>query len=238
MDTFWAAVAGAPLVVLTDFDFTITEVDVGDLITGTLAPPSAEIDRRFRAHEIGIQAYWWDSMARVPLAPAEALSDTVSIDPGFAEFAGWCHEADIPLAVVSEGFSFYIARILRHAGLGHLPVFCNEMPRTGDLQFPHGNSVCGRCGCCKAGVARRAQAGGSHVIYIGDGISDLYGSGYADWVFAKAHLARHLDEQGSHFFPLTDFAGVQRTVAARLDDFRAGTAPGRSTVGPHASCRF
>ena len=35
---FWPRALGAPLVLLTDFDFTISQVDVGDLICETLAP--------------------------------------------------------------------------------------------------------------------------------------------------------------------------------------------------------
>jgi len=236
--SFWEDAAGAPLVVLTDFDFTISQVDVGDLITGTLAPPSAETERRYRTHEIGTREYWWDSMARAPMAEAEALADTVHLDPHFAEVVTWCREQRIPLAVVSDGFWFYISRILGRAGMGHLPVFCNEMPRAGELQFPHSSATCDRCGCCKAGVTRRVKAGGSHILYAGDGLSDLYAAGFCDWVFAKGRLAHHLTEKGSPFFPLNSFADVHRTLSTDLDRFRAGTAPGRATAGPHSFCRF
>lgn len=46
-DAFWAAVREAPLVVLTDFDYTLSEVDVGDLVTEQLCMPPQETLRRF-----------------------------------------------------------------------------------------------------------------------------------------------------------------------------------------------
>lgn len=235
---FWQEAAGAPLVVLTDFDFTITEVDVGDLVSFTLAPPSAETLRRFRDKEIGTRRYWLDSMARVDQAAGEALADTVAIDPQFAAFARWCEAQQIPLAVVSDGFWFYIRRILEREGLGHLPVFCNEMVAPGQLAFPHGNPACDFCGTCKALVARQVRAAGARIVYCGDGVSDLYATGFADWVFAKGRLARHMQEKGSPYYPLESFGGVQATLSGDLEAFRQGTAPNRSTVKPDPICRF
>jgi 2-hydroxy-3-keto-5-methylthiopentenyl-1-phosphate phosphatase len=229
---------GAPLVVLTDFDFTISLEDVGDLVTLTLAPPSEETMLRLSRKEIGSRIYWSESMARVKQAEGEALADQVGIDPHFAAFARWCEAEAIPLAVVSDGFWFYISRILGREGLGHLPVFCNEMDEPDRLAWPHGNPACEVCGCCKALVARRVREAGARIIYVGDGISDLYAAAFADWVFAKGRLARHMAEHGSPFFPLGDFADVLRTLQKDPEAFRRGTAPGRATLQPDPICRF
>lgn len=236
--SFWSDAALAPLVVLTDFDFTISEVDVGDLITETYGPPSAETLRRFAGKEIGTRLYWLDSMLRVEPVQAAELAETVRIDPHFPAFAAWCAEQGIPLAVVSDGFHFYISRILEREGLGHLPVICNEMPGAGSLSFPNANPACDFCGCCKAQVARRLRESGSRVIYIGDGVSDLYAARFADWVFAKSRLERFMQENSSPYFPLHSFAGVQRQLAAGLPGFRTGQAPGRCTLPPDDRCRF
>lgn len=236
--TFWSDAEQAPLIVFTDFDFTISQVDVGDLVTDTLAPPSPETLRRFANKEIGTRLYWLDSIVRADIARAERLADTVAIDPHFPAFAAWCKANGIPLAIVSDGFWFYIRRILRREGLEHLPVFCNEMNSPGAPVFPHANPACDFCGCCKAGVVRRAREMGARLVYVGDGVSDMYGSALADWVFAKARLARHLSENGVPFFPFESFADVHRTLASDLDAFRRGTAPGRSEMTPDPRCRF
>ncbi|HYF92238.1 MAG TPA: MtnX-like HAD-IB family phosphatase [Symbiobacteriaceae bacterium] len=237
-EAFWSGVSQAPLVVLSDFDFTISQVDVGDLVVEELCPPSEETRRRFRTGEVGSRIFWLDSMARADMARAEELAGSVAVDPHFPGFVRWCRAQGIPAAVVSDGFWFYIDRILGREGLGELPVFCNEMPGPGRLEFPHGNPACDRCGCCKAAVAKRARESGARVVYIGDGTSDTYAAAFADWVFAKDHLARHLAAHGSPFFPFESFVDVQRVLAAGLKGFRAGTVPGRATLVPSAYCRF
>lgn len=238
MRTFWSDAGNASLVILTDFDFTVSQVDVGDLICLELAPPSEETLRRFQAKEIGTRLFWLDSIARADPAQAEALAATVPIDRHFKAFTAWCKSEGIPLAVVSDGFGFYIRRILSREGLGHLPVFCNEMPAPGRLEFPNANPVCDRCSCCKAQVTRRVREGGSRIIYIGDGVSDLYAAGFADWIFAKDRLARFMAERGAPYYPLDSFASVNGTIMENLQDFREGRAPRQSTLRPDSLCKF
>lgn len=235
---FWSGATAAPLVVLSDFDYTISQVDVGDLIVQSLCPPSEETLRRDAAGEIGSREWYLDTMARADMAEALALADTVEVDPHFPPFVQWCKEQGIPLAVVSDGFGYYIEHILRKNGLGGLPVFCNEMPERGLLEFPHGNPVCERCACCKAGVSRRVRESGARVIYVGDGTSDVYASAFADWVFAKGHLAWYLERQGTPFYRFADFADVAGVLSANLDSFRDGSAPNRCTLAPSPHCKF
>lgn len=235
---FWEEAAAAPFVILTDFDYTISNEDVGDLIAESLAPPSAETRRRFARREIGTKGYWLDSMIRVEQGAAEHLADTVGIDPAFAPFADWCAEQGIPLAVVSDGFSFYIDRILARHGVRPLPVFSNRFIDTGSLEFPHANPQCDLCGCCKAGIVRRVKESGAHVLYLGDGVSDRYAVAFADWVFAKGSLADRMKQWGAPFFPLTDWSMVQRTVQEGLEQFRDGSHPGKAGLAADPICRF
>lgn len=235
---FWRTVAASDLVVLTDFDFTISQVDVGALITERLAPPPAQTFARLAAGQIGSRLFWLDSIAHVDLAAAHNLADTVQIDPGFPGFVRWCEDEGIPLSVVSDGFTLYIDRLLGRAGLSHLPVFANQMPEPGRLIFPHSNPVCDRCGCCKARIVRRARDHGARIIYAGDGSSDLYAASFADWVFAKGDLAEHLTQQGSPFYPLESFSQMHVTIQKGLHAFRSGAAPRHTTLKPNPLCTF
>jgi 2-hydroxy-3-keto-5-methylthiopentenyl-1-phosphate phosphatase len=236
--TFWSDAAQAPLVILSDFDFTISQVDVGDLIVETLAQPSEATLAQIRAGQAGSKAFWRDSMARAPMDRALALADTVALDPHFAPFAAWCRAEGLPLAVVSDGFWFYIRPIMDRHGLGDLPVFCNEMPSEGQLAFPHANPACDLCGCCKAGVARRLKEQGARLVYIGDGTSDLYASAFVDWVFAKGFLADYLTKQGTPFYRFDSFADVAAVLQPQVEAFRHGTAAKPTTLQPNSTCRF
>jgi len=235
---FWSKAAAAPLVVLSDFDFTISQVDVGDLIVDTLSPPTPELHTSVNAGAVGSRVFWQNTIAQVDMFEALALAESVGVDPGFAPFARWCEEAGVPVAVVSDGFGFYVSRILRRDGLGDLPIFCNEMPEPGQIAYPHGNPACDFCACCKPRVSRRVRELGARVIYIGDGISDLYAAAFADWVFAKGRLARHMEAGGSPYYPLESFAQVLEVVRDGLPQFLDGTAPGRCTLGPSEICKF
>jgi 2-hydroxy-3-keto-5-methylthiopentenyl-1-phosphate phosphatase len=235
---FHSQVSGAPLVVLTDFDYTISQVDVGDLICRTLSPPSAEVLERFKRREVGSRVLWQDTMAKVNRDDALALADSVRLDPTFPAFVELCEQRQIPLAVVSDGFGFYIRHLLMREGLQHLTLFSNELPTQGELHFLNGNPACDFCGCCKALVAKQVRESGANVIYIGDGISDLFAAGYAHWVFAKSRLARHLQGNGSPYYPFDSFADVTSRLRADFDRFRMGSAPHRATLGPDPICRF
>lgn len=235
---FWTAALGAPLVILTDFDYTITEVDVGSLIWERLTPPSAETLRRLSADEIGSRLAYLDSTARVDPVEGAALAQQVAIDPHFKEFAAWAGGQGIPLAVVSDGFTFYIDPILRREGLTHLPVFANEWIAPGELAWPHGNPTCDRCGCCKAAVTRRLRQAGSRIIYLGDGKTDLYAAGFADYLFARGGLAQRLREHGAPYFPLDSFEGVLSLLSSHLERFRTGSMERHNTLTAHPHCRF
>lgn len=236
--SFWPRALGAPLVLLTDFDFTISLVDVGDLICGTLAPYPADVLARYARGEAGSRDLWLASFAHVDRDEAVALADRVDIDPGFRDLVAWAEREGIPLAVVSDGFTLYLEHILGREGLGHLPVFANRYVERGRLEWPNGNPACPLCGCCKAAVARRLKASGSRVIYFGDGSSDVYGASFADWVFAKSTLARFLEQNRSPYFPFTGFADALDVLRQNLDRFRDGTMQPRSTLRPHPRCRF
>lgn len=235
---FWAAAQGAPLVILTDFDETVTTADIGTLIWEQLTPPSAETLRLLEADAIGSRLAYLDSTARINPADGAAMAQRVPIDPHFHAFESWTREVGIPLAVVSDGFTFYIDPVLRREGLSHLPVFANEWVAPGELAWPNANPACDWCGCCKAGVVRRLKESGSKVIYLGDGVSDLYAVGFADYVFAKGRLALHMANNGAPFFPLPSFAEPLFWLKAHLERFQSGTMERRNNLSAHPQCRF
>jgi 2-hydroxy-3-keto-5-methylthiopentenyl-1-phosphate phosphatase len=230
--------SGAPLVIMTDFDATITAVDIGDQVIDRLAPLAPDAVRRLASGNLTPRQIWEETIPRALRQPdaLAALAGSAAIDPAFPAFVQWCRAAAIPLAVVSDGFRFYIEPILERCGLSGLTVFCNET-RGSDLQWPNGNPYCDHCGCCKAQIVRRARAAGSRVIYVGDGTSDFYAACQADWVFARATLERYVREQGSPYFPFPGFAYVREVIARHLEAFRAGTMADRVHLRTEL-CRF
>ena len=113
------------------------------------------------------------------------------LDPTFAPFVGWCESNDLDVAIVSDGFAFYIEPMMRAAGLGHVTVISNEQAwrddRPDGLRFVNAHPSCIGCGTCKMQAVLRYQERGP-VAFVGEGQTDRYGALYADVTFAKLEL--------------------------------------------------
>ncbi len=61
------------------------------------------------------------------------------------------------------------------------------------------------------------RADGRTLAYVGDGWSDRCAARAADLVFARAGLARYLDDEGTPYVPFEDFHDVRAGLVAYLD---------------------
>ena len=111
---------GARPIVFTDFDGTITQLDVTDEILAQLAHPSwQEVEQEWTRGSIGSRECLERQIALVDTSAEElhALIDAVPIDPSFTAFYRFTRKRGIPLYVLSEGFDYVIVRILKRAGV-------------------------------------------------------------------------------------------------------------------------
>jgi 2-hydroxy-3-keto-5-methylthiopentenyl-1-phosphate phosphatase len=135
----------------------------------------------------------------------------------------------IPIEVVSDGFGFFVRAALAEMGLEDIPVITADTTFDDGrvrIDFPNGNPACLVCGTCKRARILHHRAQGRHVVFVGDGYSDLYAAGHADTVFAKPELAALCQQRGWPFRPWTDFASIATAIDADL-------AAGRlDSVGP------
>jgi 2-hydroxy-3-keto-5-methylthiopentenyl-1-phosphate phosphatase len=100
------------VIVLCDFDGTITPDDTTDGILATCAYPEwKEIEDQWEAHEISTQ----DCMEQQTLcirarSRRKLLSylERVNIDPLFPSFVEFCRENDLSLIVQSDGYDLAI----------------------------------------------------------------------------------------------------------------------------------
>ncbi len=148
---------------------------------------------------------------------------------GFAELV----EAHDPL-IVSAGFHELIEPILEREGIAARVAANHVTPHPDGWRtaFPDG-PLCEVCGeRCK----RAAVAGLGPFAYAGDGISDRCVSLAAERRFARAGLARWLDEQGVDYEPFDDLRDVlgaleapssRRRLSARAATRRGGAGDGR-----------
>jgi len=144
--------------------------------------------------------------------------DHCSMDPTFNPFVEWCADLGVPVTLVSDGFGFYIAPLLRAHGIDGIDVITNTWGRGVDgspgLVFTNGHPSCVGCGTCKMQAVVTARDALGPVAFVGDGSSDRYGALYADVVFAKGHLAETCAREDIPFVPWASFDDVRRQLVS------------------------
>jgi 2,3-diketo-5-methylthio-1-phosphopentane phosphatase len=197
-----------PLIVVLDFDGTVTLKDIGDEVCDHFAPPAwRDIDARWVRGELSLpeaQRLMW-ALARAERAQAIAYAREVGVlRPGLDQLIERVAGAGGELWLASGGFDFYIEALLD----GRLPCFARAYFNRArfdqnriEVSFPHSELACTRCAVCKGAVCDQARARAERVIFVGDGASDRCAVGRADEIFAvrSSHLAEHLASGGSKF---------------------------------------
>ncbi|HEV8673330.1 MAG TPA: HAD-IB family phosphatase [Methylomirabilota bacterium] len=210
-------------VFLLDFDGTTTPTDVGPFIlahfTGDrwLAPDQAWERGELTTPERATRQW---AMIDADEAAVGALVDRVALDPHFPALVEACRRRDVPLGILSDGFDFYIQRMLANHGVGGVPVLANHARWNGGrwrLEFPRPDPPGEPAGAWKAAVVRGFQAAGARVAYAGDGLSDRAAAEAADRRFAKAKLAEHCRRHGIPFRPFASLADVHADFAGALE---------------------
>ena len=128
----------------------------------------------------------------------------VRIDPVFVDIVHWARNRHVAVNIVSDSFQPLISHVLKSNGVeDNLLIFANEVSFAGDERlmpfFPHYDPACLRSANAKA--RHLAPYRMNKIIFAGDGHSDLDAALAAHVIFAKASLAKELDERGTAFFP-------------------------------------
>jgi 2-hydroxy-3-keto-5-methylthiopentenyl-1-phosphate phosphatase len=211
--------------VMCDFDGTITEDDVAQLIFDRFGSHIWwDIENRFRRGEISCKNALIGEFSTVRASRQEIESfvkNNVPMNGDFSHFVDSCRGRNLPLSIVSDGLDFYIDLILSETNLDGIKVFCNKAVFEDNkvrINFPYGNPKCDKCGNCKTQHLRRLKNKGHYVIYIGDGYSDMCVAKEADFVVAKSHLLDFCRANRIACAPFREFGEVAAVVSKKLDD--------------------
>lgn len=203
--------------VFFDFDGTITTTDVGVYLLEQLASDEWKaLDVEYAAGRLGsrhiVERQWRCIPDSVTEEQRRATAREIPIDPGFGPLVDGLLAAGAEVAVVSDGFGYYVDEVIAPWAL---PVFTNGIDfATQSLLTPHADPACvtcGLCGTCKPRIVRRATERGRPTIFIGDGTSDRHAARVADVVFAKGALADWCAAEGiphQRFDVLNDVAAA------------------------------
>lgn len=219
------------VVILCDFDGTVCTVDMGNEVLKRFTGDGwEEIDRAYCADEIGSRVAY-TRVSSIFKGTKSQILDFVrtheKMDPYFRDFYFFCKDLMIDLKIVSDGLDLYIDAVLRKYGLEEIECFSNVALFRDDnlfIEFPQMNETCERCGTCKSNILKKFRRGYKHIIYVGDGYSDVCPTKDADLVFAKGVLYEKCIKDGRTCVYYENFKDVQDYVANYIRDRLSATA--------------
>jgi 2,3-diketo-5-methylthio-1-phosphopentane phosphatase len=201
--------------VFLDYDGTISTRDTGVALLERFAPPAwRDVDAEYVRGEIGSRVCLLDEWDLLPKdeVTLRAAAAEVPLDPGLDALVDALRAAGAEVAVVSDGFGFYVHDRLAHL---KLPIVTNAVDwSTGALEFPNADRccACSSCGTCKQAPIKDAKRRGRVTVMVGDGASDQKAALLADVLFAKDGLARWCDRAGVGYHPFTTLADVHTVL--------------------------
>jgi 2-hydroxy-3-keto-5-methylthiopentenyl-1-phosphate phosphatase len=201
--------------VVIDWDGTVTERDSLMLTLrhfvspAVLEPLEEQLDAGLAAGTITHREVMEREFATLTVSLDDVVAllvERVRVRPGFAAFV----ERFDPL-ILSSSFYETIEPILAREAVT-ARVRANHVDARPDGWRIRWVSDSG-CTTCGEPCKRAASPTGAF-IYVGDGYSDRCAALVAERIFARATLARYLDEQGVRYEPFTDFHALATTLAA------------------------
>lgn len=208
-------------VVQCDFDGTITEKDVSFLLLDAFADSSwRQMLKEYQQGRLPVGTFNRRAFAMIKADKQTLLdlvlnSGQVTIRPGFPELLSYCSRNDLELVIVSNGQDFYIDAILSKLGINDIEVFAATSsfgPEGVEVRYigPDGSEI---EESFKETYTRLFLSRGYRIIYVGNGISDIYAARQAHHVFATGDLLARCRETKLDCTPFDDLTDVVRSLA-------------------------
>lgn len=188
--------------IFCDFDGTVTKEDTLNKFLRIYADKEwLNVESKWEAGKIGSRECIFEQMKLVPRQNAKVLNDFlngIEIDEYFPEFIKYVRENNIDFYIVSDGFDYFINRILRKNNIFDIKIFANHVNLEDGRYicgFPYTNPDCTTAsGMCKCNIVNKYKRPESTVLYIGDGGSDFCVSKKMETIFAKGRLLEYCEK--------------------------------------------
>ena len=213
------------LKVFVDFDGTITSIDVGEAIFrefGDADKVQAIVDDLLHG-KITARKCWdllFSTIERIDRNSFDNFINSMQVDSTFPNFYYYCIENKIDLFILSDGFDYYIQKILQRQGLNHIRIFANHLIIDENSRlipsYPYFDIECDTSANCKRNHILSNSGDEDFTIYIGDGNSDKYSIEYCDFIFAKNDLLKYCDKKRITYFQFNNF----EYIIQRLEEFK------------------
>lgn len=204
------------MIFFCDFDGTITEVDVVDMFLEKFADKKyLEVEEKWVRGEISS----WECLQKqisfvrnVDKKSIDEFLSTINIDTSFKDFVDFVKKLNGGVVIVSDGFRYFIEKILNKHGIKVDKILSNELimkNKTLEIIFPYKNPFCEvDLGNCKCKHLENKVYKENKIFYIGDGRSDFCVASKLEIVFAKGKLYQYLKSIGRNPVKMESFKDV------------------------------
>jgi 2,3-diketo-5-methylthio-1-phosphopentane phosphatase len=214
--------------IFIDFDGTITTTDVGENIFLKFGEPEKvkSIIEYLLSGIISSKECWLSLCEVVPYINKDELDnfiDEIKIDPTFNSFINFCDISEIAHYILSDGFDYYIEKILKKESLDKIKYYSNRLEIIDNRlipSFPHHDIDFPSSANCKRNHIINNSGDEEYTVFIGDGNSDKYTVHYCDFIFAKDDLLRYCEKERISYFPFKNFDDVQKIMTKLLSKKR------------------
>ena len=193
-------------VLFFDYDNTLTSGDVLDQVIERFSPNEAwrDWENDWQDGRLSAQECLSRQVGNLRVSRGELFEYLlqVRVDPAFPAVVDWARSRRADVIIVSDSFAPLIRHMLSNNGIDDVPVIANDLEFSGERlmpSFPHADPACTRSANAKARHLLPYRH--HHVVFAGDGHSDLDAALASDIVFAKSTLAKELDALCTAYHP-------------------------------------
>jgi 2-hydroxy-3-keto-5-methylthiopentenyl-1-phosphate phosphatase len=206
------------ILIQCDFDGTVTKDDVSFMLLDAFANGDWRVvNKQYAESKITVGQFNETAFGLVKAskkAMLDYLKDKVIVRPGFKKFVELCYKKGFRLVIVSNGLDFYIKKVLSDNGFDNLEYHAAETRfHSNALKVryfgPDGNVVDTEF---KDKFVNQYLSEGYHVVYIGNGTSDLSPARGAHHIFATESLLVHCRNSGVNCIPFTSFIEINKIL--------------------------
>lgn len=208
------------LVVLCDFDGTITQIDTAEFVLAKFAKGDwRAFDEQFERGKMTLEECLKREFSLVSVSQEVILNELkniVTFRPHFEELAEYCKKNFIPLIIVSAGLDFVIKHFLELKGWHDMVETYTARTKYNahGIKFTFPRLLDKTSANFKQDLVRRCKSQDKTVIYIGDGSGDYAAAGDADYPFAikGSKLASLCESHRVRCRVITDFQEVVEAI--------------------------
>jgi 2-hydroxy-3-keto-5-methylthiopentenyl-1-phosphate phosphatase len=213
-------------IVFCDFDGTITSSETFVGVLKHFSPVLAnELIPKILAKEITLRQGIRQIVESIPSSvyPDELLNfvQDKPIRPGLSSFIDYLDSRQIPFIVISGGLRCVVEAVLKRENLYErcAKIYAIDIDQTNERlkvlsEWESGNEL-----VAKVDVIKQECRNKEKVIMIGDSITDLNASKFADLVFARDGLCNYLKEENIEFIEWKDFEDIKTKFQLIEDRF-------------------